>query len=552
MLHIRTALLRLAADDPSIRSVVLPVTRQAKRWEKMPKGWTNESREKFWATLTGDSKHKVSECIKKMTDKGGIDNPGAFCAALADRVMGSDWRKGPRKKKAGWSSSAYTTPPTHSFQEGRLSVSVTPERPYTDEGFVVKGFTVWMSDAPPSGVNQGYSRYVDKRGKLQTYRGSGWESDKWKILDRMGCLFDSFRKAKGVADKFIRAYKASHSTDKSRAHLDAEKSLRDHDWAHDGRVAFNSPYNNLPDAQGKGWTVEERGDTKRWLWSDPTYHIAFAIIETEDKRNFLNGETSYLLRVQDSHGKVYQSKKPEMHLASAYYQAKKVVQALRKGDDWSRGFTQSGTRLGVQEQTPNAIDGAAARFKDHMDLTINEHYRVVYPSQVPPVMNLITGNDFIRVVKADGGLEREAVMFISRRTGNVYRAENWNKAVPNIIANVTTTGSWRSMRLAFNKYNAPEVMGQLIALLKQYDLEEPLDLMKRDKIPQVVDKAWKGREKQASRLAELRAQRQAASNRYYFTLLGSGTADTWDAMADIKKAAERLGWRGVEIHDEGR
>jgi hypothetical protein len=68
---------------------------EAARWEKMPKGWTDESRKKFWDTLTGDRKHKVTACIKKMKDK--MDDPGAFCASLADRVD-PGWRS--RKKKS--------------------------------------------------------------------------------------------------------------------------------------------------------------------------------------------------------------------------------------------------------------------------------------------------------------------------------------------------------------------------------------------------------------------------------------------------------------------
>lgn len=61
------------------------------KWEKMPKGWTDESRKKFWGTLTGGAKHKVTKCIKQM--EGKVDDPGAFCAALADRVEGKDWRE---------------------------------------------------------------------------------------------------------------------------------------------------------------------------------------------------------------------------------------------------------------------------------------------------------------------------------------------------------------------------------------------------------------------------------------------------------------------------
>jgi hypothetical protein len=71
----------------------------AAKWEGMPKGWTDESRKKFWNSLTsGAPKHKVSQCIKKMDGK--VTNAGAFCASLADRVIGKEWRSEPRKKKA--------------------------------------------------------------------------------------------------------------------------------------------------------------------------------------------------------------------------------------------------------------------------------------------------------------------------------------------------------------------------------------------------------------------------------------------------------------------
>lgn len=70
------------------------------KWKKLPKGWTRKSREKFWDTLTGDSKHPVTKCIEKMEGKSGIDDPGAFCAALQDRESGTTkWRGEDNKKK---------------------------------------------------------------------------------------------------------------------------------------------------------------------------------------------------------------------------------------------------------------------------------------------------------------------------------------------------------------------------------------------------------------------------------------------------------------------
>lgn len=42
----------------------------------------------------------VSGCIKKMERRGDIDDPGAYCAAIADRIE-PDWRKRRRRKKGG-------------------------------------------------------------------------------------------------------------------------------------------------------------------------------------------------------------------------------------------------------------------------------------------------------------------------------------------------------------------------------------------------------------------------------------------------------------------
>ncbi len=61
------------------------------KWETKPKGWTQESLKSYWESLTGAAKHKVTKCIEKMKGAEGVDDPGAFCAALADR-MEPGWR----------------------------------------------------------------------------------------------------------------------------------------------------------------------------------------------------------------------------------------------------------------------------------------------------------------------------------------------------------------------------------------------------------------------------------------------------------------------------
>ena len=69
------------------------------KWKgPFPKGWTDKSRKKFWDSLTSKApKHKVTECIKKMKDTD-ITDPGAFCAALADRVI-PGWREEAAKER---------------------------------------------------------------------------------------------------------------------------------------------------------------------------------------------------------------------------------------------------------------------------------------------------------------------------------------------------------------------------------------------------------------------------------------------------------------------
>lgn len=54
------------------------------KWENLPKGWTKESVKKFWKSLTGDVKKKVTKCIKQMTGK--VDNPAAFCNSISTMV----------------------------------------------------------------------------------------------------------------------------------------------------------------------------------------------------------------------------------------------------------------------------------------------------------------------------------------------------------------------------------------------------------------------------------------------------------------------------------
>lgn len=72
----------LEPKKPAIDEPALPPKQAA--WENLPPGWTQESVQSFWDSLTGDVKHKVTKCMKQM--EGKVDNTGAFCGSLGAAV----------------------------------------------------------------------------------------------------------------------------------------------------------------------------------------------------------------------------------------------------------------------------------------------------------------------------------------------------------------------------------------------------------------------------------------------------------------------------------
>lgn len=79
------------ARHPQHRRHVASILKKALGWKKLPKGWTQDSVKKFWDGLTGDAKHKVTKCMKKMEPHMG--DAGGFCASIKDMVEGTtSWR----------------------------------------------------------------------------------------------------------------------------------------------------------------------------------------------------------------------------------------------------------------------------------------------------------------------------------------------------------------------------------------------------------------------------------------------------------------------------
>jgi len=90
--EVASELVRIATEFPTEKAsalfgadiLKLAGVKEAAKWEKLPKGWTEDSLKKFWDSMTGDRKHKITACMKKM--EGKVSDPGAFCGGLASRL----------------------------------------------------------------------------------------------------------------------------------------------------------------------------------------------------------------------------------------------------------------------------------------------------------------------------------------------------------------------------------------------------------------------------------------------------------------------------------
>ena len=100
----------------------------------------------------------------------------------------------------------------------------------------------------------------------------------------------------------------------------------------------------------------------------------------------------------------------------------------------------------------------------------------------------------IRDPKGAPGVEREPINF-------------------ELVGDVTKAAS----KLGFNKYNAPELLSQLLAVLKKEGLKDAENQIRMKKIPQIVEKAWSERDA-ADRLAATWFGRKATDS-------GAGSAE---------------------------
>jgi hypothetical protein len=145
--------------------------RFAKKWKKLPPGWTDKSVEKFWKTLgKGTPEHKVWNCIEKM-DKPFGDGAGAFCGGLADWQM-PGWRQKNKKESPDARSDA------KSYWKGKIK-----NKKAQGETPMIKASATRVALK-----KAGAYRISDKAKKLDSRGGySLWEDgNKWVITDRSG------------------------------------------------------------------------------------------------------------------------------------------------------------------------------------------------------------------------------------------------------------------------------------------------------------------------------------------------------------------------------
>lgn len=103
----------LSVYDP--KGTTMAKTKKAEGWPTKPDGWDKGSMRKYFSTLTGPVKHKVTKCIKELKGASWLDDPSdpaPFCASLADELEGTDWRKGPRKKRKSSEATEAALPTT--------------------------------------------------------------------------------------------------------------------------------------------------------------------------------------------------------------------------------------------------------------------------------------------------------------------------------------------------------------------------------------------------------------------------------------------------------
>lgn len=512
MHRIRTALLDLAMEAPTTRSVILPVTHQAAGWSKLPKGWTQESVDKFWGTLTGDSKHKVTKCIERMKDKPGFDDPGAFCASLADQVEGStDWRKGPRDKKA-----AGKNPPWWNGPLGQL---------------------VW--DLASSGTR--WSKAPTKAGDPNPVRLNGynylWGSDKGLIetlppMDRSEELPDKVRLTpEGVAQARAMKPVRDHAEKVNRALKDLRKLMESLDRKYpEAQLSFGYLGNvEMGGRDDRSWYVFSKlsrpgsGGHDSFKWGG---------YRTEDAPEFLAKYRSQLdglvAKAVAENAGPYKGPAPYPRYAMqkrAYFSvmlqpgatkwqhpskvlSRGAFKSEREAHQWA-AKNIPGESYTVQEfDDPEVIEKAMLEVARAVKDAGSQGVRVdrlpavgVREMLAEKVVEAERGYLYPRQPAFDRWVKSLRGVRLANGDMLQYFADNPDKLEEKLERDAKKKGKRAKVAVgvrrveALNRYNAPEMLAALLKALNLAGLDDTVEQLRRLKVPQLINDAWMERER---------------------------------------------------------
>lgn len=84
-----------------------------------------------------------------------------------------------------------------------------------------------------------------------------------------------------------------------------------------------------------------------------------------------------------------------------------------------------------------------AAFIAHAQAVITTHHQKMYPSLAIPVLSLMLGPKYIRVVISDSMEHRSVYCFIDRFGGHILKAAGWKAPAKNFArGNITRPDSW--------------------------------------------------------------------------------------------------------------
>lgn len=526
MNRIRVALLRLATQESQVRGAIIPLTKQAEAWSKLPAGWTQDSVESFWSTLTGENKHKVTKCIKEM--EGKFDDPGAFCASLADKV------------DPGWRSRGKTAFNKENAPElmGQL-LAVLQKADLKDAANQIKqkGIPALVDKAWAGRGREKQAAYGDPFWMIAKYPGKAEDGTPVKRGDRV--FYYPRAKVMLVGPK-------------------AEAAAREVRSLIDDENFYNDFYNRA--AQEKvAAEVAEFVNAKTKMLADGIYRDLAGLKNSFDKAPNLPSNVGGFIRElfgalgnRAAFDRLHLMFGNNPQVGNGFGLEREISSLARPVSN--KVNEAEAAALGVlllrKVKRPSAATGFEAWANQTLNLVLHDPRESgsvkplsaggVFEATITPEIMALAAESWGKIGKTpdaaetlayevaedlnwhslqgvgpqpgvelpDGliyhlgvelyGLEDAAAFIVAllRLAGKKRAAEVVKRqAMQEFSDAYGTLARIAQEKVAFNKENAPELMGQLLAVLSKADLKDTVNQIKQKGIPALVDKAWAGRDK---------------------------------------------------------